>query len=328
MDAWPWAREMPLTGWLERNAFHPIWAALLMLVVGFGLFQVVVAPLVGLLYLVIQTGRMPTMVELSSGFQADGGMMVTANSVGQFIGFALLAVAVARLHTPAWRDFLRARQAPLVGLVAAGLGWAALYPAVMWAQQLNAGIELPETLRTLEQMQDDMIEGLLLGNTLSTPVLLLAFAVTPAICEELFFRGYLQRQVERRWGTLASLLVVGIVFGAYHLRFSTLLPLSLLGVYLGFVVWATGSVWTGAFVHLLNNGLAVMLTSTARATPDFDPTLYEDAAVPWYFGVAGLIGAAALAAALVWYRRSVAGTREDAQPVALLPSSARLTDPS
>ena len=318
---------MPLNGWFERNAFHPIWMALLVLALGFVLFQFVVAPLVGLIFLAVEMGRMPTLVEFSEGFQTNGAMMLTANSLGQFIGFALLAVVVSRLHSSAGSEFLRARGGAATGFVLAAVGWAALYPAVMWVGQLNASVQLPETLRTLEQMQEDMIEGLLLGNTLSTPALLIAFAVTPAICEELLFRGYLQRQVERSWGTLASLLVVGVVFGAYHLRFSTLLPLSLLGVYLGFVVWVTGSVWAGALVHLLNNGLAVLLTSGARIDPDFDPSVYEDATVPWYFGVASLIAAAVLAWLLLRYRRSVVGDAEDSQPAPLLQSTP-LTDPS
>jgi len=208
---------MPLNGWFERNAFHPIWMALLVLALGFVLFQFVVAPLVGLIFLAVEMGRMPTLVEFSEGFQTNGAMMLTANSLGQFIGFALLAVVVSRLHSSAGSEFLRARGGAATGFVLAAVGWAALYPAVMWVGQLNASVQLPETLRTLEQMQEDMIEGLLLGNTLSTPALLIAFAVTPAICEELLFRGYLQRQVERSWGTLASLLVVGVVFGGSRL---------------------------------------------------------------------------------------------------------------
>ena len=316
-DAWPWAERMPLTGWLERNRFHPVLAAFLAGVIAFVLFQVVVAPVViaiGVAMDLVQSGQTeaPDMATMLQDVMENGRLLMTANTVGQIIGFAVFAVLVARLHSSNARDYLRIRRPDGLGLVLAAMGWAVLYPAVLWTGQLNELIPLPEPLRLLEQSQVDLIEGLLLGNDLSTGFLFVALALTPALCEELLFRGYLQRQVERAWGTVASVVLIGVIFGLYHFRLSQAVPLSLLGVYLGYVVWATGSLWAGVLVHLLNNGLAVSFAAYARQSPSVDLEAIEAAGMPWYFGLTGLLLAAGVAYVLYQRRRAVVGDRSDA----------------
>lgn len=326
---------MPLTGWLERNRFHPLWTALLVFVLAFVLFQVVIAPVVigvGLALDVARSGQeAPDMAALLENVMENGRLLMAANTVGQIGGFALFALLVARLHSSNVSDYLRARRPDVPALGLAVLGWAVLYPAVVWTGQINEQLPLPEWLRVMEQSQIDLLEGILLGGDLGTGFLFVALALTPAICEELLFRGYLQRQVERGWGTAASILLVGVFFGLYHLRLSQAIPLSLLGVYLGYVVWATGSLWTGTVVHLLNNGLAVAVAAYARSSPAVDVEAIESAAVPWYFGVAGLAAAAGVAVLLRQRRQAVTGGRPDAvaraaaEPAPPLPSP---SDPS
>lgn len=319
-DAWPWARPFRLTGWLERNGFTPGWTALLVFVLAFLLFQLVVAPLVigiGIAIDLARTGQTeaPDMATILQQVQENGRLLMTANTAGQIVGFALLAFLVARLHSPDVREYLRIRRPDVPALGLAALGWAVLYPAVLWTGQLNERIPQPDWLEALEQTQVDLIEGLLLGGELSTGFLFVALALTPAICEELLFRGYLQRQVERRGGALVSVVLVGVLFGLYHLRLSQVIPLSLLGVYMGYVVWATGSLWAGVLVHLLNNGLAVLVSDMARRNPEVDLQAIEAMPFPWYFGVLGLVLTAAVCVALHRRRQSVVGDAPDAQPV-------------
>ncbi len=323
-DAWPPDDDAPirLTGWFERNQFHPLLMALLVFVAAFLLFQLVIAPIVmavGVVWDLVQNGggEPPDLSVVMEQLMTNGRLMMTANTIGQFVGFGLFAYMVSRLHTPDVWSFLRVRTPDAKGLGLAALGWAVLYPAVVWTGQVNEMLPLPEFLQQLEQTQVDMMERLLLGNELSTGFLFLAFAITPALCEELLFRGYLQRQVERGWGTATSIVLVGVLFGLYHLRLSQAVPLSLLGVYLGFVVWATGSLWSGVLVHLLNNGLAVMATAYARQSADVDLETIEGLGVPWYLGIGGLVLAALVARALVAHRRSAVGDAPDSRAVDL-----------
>lgn len=325
VDAWPWARPSHLSGWLERNAFHPLLTAFFVFVAAFLLFQVVVAPIVlaiGVIWDLTQNGggEPPDLSVILEQLTTNGRLMMTANTVGQIVGFGLFAWVVARLHSPDVREYLRVRKpdGPAIGLAA--VGWAAIYPVVLWTGQLNERVPMPDWLRQLEQQQVDLLEGLLMGGDLSTLFLFVALALTPAICEELLFRGYLQRQVERSWGTAASIVLVGILFGLYHLRLSQAIPLSLLGIYLGFVVWATGSLWAGFVVHILNNGFAVLASAVVRDSPDMDLESLESMGVPWYVGVLGIVLTAAVVRAMLARRQAVVGTTADARPVRVDPA--------
>lgn len=321
VDSWPGSTVMRLTGWLERNGFHPLLAGFLVFILAFVLFQLVIAPLVigaGVLLDMMTSGQAepPTLEDIMERLTTDLPLLMTANTIGQIVGFGLLAIGIARLHTSEPWEFLRIRRPSPAGLGLAALGWMVLYPAVIWTGELNKSIPLPETIRALEQAQIDMIEGLLMGGELNVVFLFIALALTPAICEELLFRGYLQRQVERGWGTVASIVLVGILFGLYHLRLSQVIPLSLLGIYMGFAVWATGSLWSGVLVHLLNNGLAVVASAVAQ-DQGVDMEALEDAGVPWYVGVGGLILAGLVVRFMAARRVAIAGTEPDSRLVRL-----------
>jgi membrane protease YdiL (CAAX protease family) len=94
--------------------------------------------------------------------------------------------------------------------------------------------------------------------------LLLLVAVTPAVCEELVFRGVLFQGLageERMWRTVA---VSALVFGAFHLSGETairFLPTAWIGVLMGIVVWRTRSIFASMLMHFVNNGFAVVVVS-------------------------------------------------------------------
>jgi membrane protease YdiL (CAAX protease family) len=88
-------------------------------------------------------------------------------------------------------------------------------------------------------------------------------ALTPAICEEILFRGYIQRQAERSLGAWGGILFSGIIFGFYHLRLTQAIPLSLLGIYMAWLTWQTRSLWPAILVHFINNTFAAVLGKIA-----------------------------------------------------------------
>ncbi|OZC03285.1 hypothetical protein BSZ36_10020 [Rubricoccus marinus] len=315
VDAWSWAQPIRMTGWVERNQFNPLLAAGLVLVGGFVIFNIIGAIVVG----VGMVGDIMEGGELSMTPEAlltnHGGLLLGGNTLGQWLGFTLVACLMARWSTPDWKEFLRIRRPDGVGFLLAGVGWAVFYPLVLWLGEMNTKLPLPESLREFDAAQADMVEMLLMGTDLPTWFLFIAVAITPAICEELIFRGYLQRQVERSLGMMWSIVLVGVVFGLYHLQLTKALPLAALGVYLGFVVWATGSVWTGTLVHLLNNGLAVLGVAYVRSQPEMDVEALEGMGLPWYLAAASAVATAAVVYFMLQRRRALVGETEDAQPV-------------
>ncbi len=167
---------------------------------------------------------------------------------GFFLAPTLLLVAGFGF---AFRRTLALRRPPLLGLVA-----AVLIGSSAWAIAAGVLIRLlppPESLvRALEQLL------LLDGAPAPLWVVWLVIAVTPALCEELFFRGLILSGL-RRLGLWPALITCALLFGLAHSSVYRLLPTFFIGLLLSWLVWRTGSIWTGIVAHALNNGIAATL---------------------------------------------------------------------
>jgi len=87
--------------------------------------------------------------------------------------------------------------------------------------------------------------------------LIVVVGLTPAVCEEFFFRGHFQRTLERTVGW-KSILIAGTVFGLFHFQPLGLMSLSLVGLFLGYVYYRSGSILPSMAAHCTNN-VAVLL---------------------------------------------------------------------
>lgn len=96
-------------------------------------------------------------------------------------------------------------------------------------------------------------------NVLDYAVLLFVGAVSPAICEEVLFRGFLLSGLRSRMGDAAAIAVSAVLFAIFHLSVYRLFGTALLGVVLGLLVVRTGSLVPAIAFHALNNGLALVL---------------------------------------------------------------------
>lgn len=302
-DPLPWAKPILLSGVLERQRFHPLLMAVLTFVGGFVVYQLV-GSVVMVLAAIQSTGGSTDVEQIMAAVQDDAFALFGGNAVGQATGFLLFVLFVTWLHTPNVAAFNRFRRVDPLHLAIAAGGLVVLLPLVTWLGELNASIPLPESLRAWDEQQAALIEQVL-GADLNVFYVLLVVALTPSICEEVMFRGYLQRQVERRMGVMWSIVLVGLVFGLFHLRPSQVLPLATLGIYLGFSVWVTGSLWTGVLIHLMNNGLAVIVTDYAKRSPDLDPAALESLTVPWYLATLSALAIAGTVVLLLRRRQAL-----------------------
>lgn len=96
-------------------------------------------------------------------------------------------------------------------------------------------------------------------------ILWLVVAVTPAICEELLFRGYVLSAFESRYPMWTAIVVSGALFGIYHMSFVRFFVTFIFGCALGYIAYTTGSIFPGMVLHALNNSLAVV----SLLFPDF-----------------------------------------------------------
>lgn len=97
-------------------------------------------------------------------------------------------------------------------------------------------------------------EHLLVGENIPLLLLgLLAVGVVPAICEELFFRGLIQRSFEEELAPRTAIWITALLFAIIHMQPILLIPLTGLGLLLGYLAWRSGSILPAIFLHLLFN---------------------------------------------------------------------------
>ncbi len=121
----------------------------------------------------------------------------------------------------------------------------------------------------------NLISALIFGYTTPVPptifprtaleavALALTTMVAAPIFEEIMFRGYVQRAYERR-GIWAGIVVGGLIFSLYHLRFQSVFALIPVALALGFVAWRTGSIYPAMLMHAAYNTIATaVLISTS-----------------------------------------------------------------
>jgi sodium transport system permease protein len=83
-------------------------------------------------------------------------------------------------------------------------------------------------------------------------------AVSPAICEELFFRGALLSGLRRDLGVVRCLAWEAVIFGAAHGSIYRFVPTAILGMVLTAIVLRTGSLLPAILLHAAYNGLLIV----------------------------------------------------------------------
>lgn len=248
--------------------------------------------LIGIMLLYTITGTLLLLV-IPGGKEAAGldplqydasmvAAMRVAQVAGQILVLALPAVLLARLH--AGGGFHSGKPLAFLG-IAQHVAWRQVLFAVLGMMSLQPLLHSVTELQDLflwpalgpsgeavlesRRLMDALIG--VLGGIHSFPEALAVtgvLAFTPACCEELFFRGYLQQNYYKALSPAGSVFFTGFVFAFFHLSAANLVPLTLLGWYIGYIFMKSGSLAVPFFVHLLNNLAALVFLHAAGSTPE------------------------------------------------------------
>lgn len=82
--------------------------------------------------------------------------------------------------------------------------------------------------------------------------------ICPAIAEEFAFRGFLFGTLKDKWKPWLAIVVSAVLFGAYHMNLLQFIGGTMMGIGLAYVAYKSGSIWVGALMHFINNGLSVV----------------------------------------------------------------------
>ncbi len=173
--------------------------------------------------------------------------------------FAWLAIGIAALRAGP-RGVI-----PRLGLGPGVLPWTAVVllclATLAWSNALDTLIEL---FRANERGTLAEIDRTLAGaRGESLGLSLVGIALAAGTAEELFFRGLLQRGLERRLSGLRAAPALAIVLAALAFAAAHWDPVHspaalALGLWLGLLAWLTGGVRAPIAAHVLNNCLAVL----------------------------------------------------------------------
>ncbi|SHF09470.1 CPBP family intramembrane glutamic endopeptidase [Clostridium fallax] len=89
-------------------------------------------------------------------------------------------------------------------------------------------------------------------------ILLLAVAVMPAITEEITLRGIILKGYDKK-SKIKAAIVIGFMFGMFHLTTSQFLYTALLGGVFAYMVRTSNSIFVASIAHFTINGLQVTI---------------------------------------------------------------------
>ncbi len=140
--------------------------------------------------------------------------------------------------------------------------------------------QLTNLLYPLSESYLEGMKNLVSAENRSLWQILFIIALLPGICEEILFRGYFLKAFKqnRVW---FSIVISGVLFGISHLDPFRLIPVSLLGIYLGFLAYFSRSLFLPIFAHFLNNAIAVVISNYGDKIPVINSLLIEDGFLLW-----------------------------------------------
>lgn len=177
--------------------------------------------------------------------------------------------------------------------VLAAVCMLASFPIVSWLGEINHALPLPQWMVDMEKDTTKQISAFLkAGNAFDIFINVLVMAFLPAVCEEICFRGALQRiMIHITKNPWRGIIITAILFSALHFQFLGFLPRLYLGIVLGAIYWYSGSLWTSILAHFVYNGVQVIGVSYMPEYIEKNPELPVIYSFLSAFAVAAIIWA-------------------------------------
>lgn len=184
-----------------------------------------------------------------------------ATLIGQVLFLLLPTLFLIRLRAGNVMAFARLKIPEYKQILLTVVAVFALQQVLQGYMLLQDLIPVPSGLEEiLREIRDLFEQTYLILVTAHTPVELLfvviVIALVPAISEELLFRGLVQRSFEQVLAGPRGAIVTGVIFAAFHLIPYSLVPLAILGCYLGYIVYRSQNITVAISAHFFNNFVA------------------------------------------------------------------------
>jgi len=154
-------------------------------------------------------------------------------------------------------------------------------PAINLLGEINHLVKFPAYLSMIEdyllemEQRAEELTNIMLSVSSMTGLLINIglIAVIPAVGEELFFRGTIQRLLQDKMKIHAAVWITAFIFSSIHFQFYGFIPRLLMGAFLGYLFAWTNNLWVPIVAHFTNNALAVIffyLKNTGQTSVDLE----------------------------------------------------------
>jgi len=256
---------------------NPVSAAFIALVAIFLLYQI--------------GGAIVTLAITGLNFEkADANVLRLTQIAGQFFFMLVPAIFFSKLFYNHPVKLLRLRMPSLKMLLLFTGALIALVPVLEHMTMLQEYLFIKSAqnnavMHQIKEFIDElfrMLEGTMLKlltaqNYFENVLVIFTVAVTPAICEEIAFRGLFQRSLEMRFKPVTAIMVSGVFFALFHFNLLQLIPLVLIGAFFGYAAYKTDSIITPIILHFLNNlySVSVFFVMGKEALNEFEIMTYS-----------------------------------------------------
>lgn len=286
----------PLDGSWEQKGRTPISAAIVALL-GIGFFYFNGQTILTILAIFSPFGSLEPAIHgetfserLTDAVRLNANPIRTAVLLSQYL-FMLVPVwlVVRSWHSSTVERYMRLRGASALEVLLGVLLTLAFLPVGTFiASETSRFMDAPEWL---EQTTAVLFTANSPGEFIW---LVFVVAVTPAICEEIFFRGFIQRTMERTLGW-KSVILVGVIFGLFHMQPLGLVTLAILGILLGYLYYRSRSLLPAMAAHFTNNFVAILVLYLHPTVGGVDLSTSDPIPIAWVLGSLPVIAVLLLA---------------------------------
>lgn len=196
---------------------------------------------------------------------ADVYAFLLIQAISSLGGFLLTAMMFAVLESGEYQHHLRLKIVPSVKMIL--LAVAAVIVSQFFIEYLvglNQSIELPANLKFLKDYQqktEALTEAIMNFTGIGQFIIVsIVVALIPALGEEFFFRGLILGDLLKgKVHAAVAIPVTGLLFALSHFQYDNIIAIWILGSFLGYLYYVSGSLWLPIVAHFTNNFLAVLL---------------------------------------------------------------------
>lgn len=210
-------------------------------------------PLVGIIWFAI---FIPVFIFAGAPIQAKFGMIGVAITELMILAFAIIPVIALRQDFKEVFPIKKPRIAELFGVL------------LLWGSSLLLSMIFTYFIGAIDP------EGLFatsdaLNSIITSVPFLASFVITaimPAICEEALHRGFILYTFKniKKHRKFITVLVMGLIFGIFHLDFYRFMSTAILGAALSYIMVETKNILLPMLFHFVNNGFSVVVTELSK----------------------------------------------------------------